>query len=175
MAKYPTELLEKAKGVQLFVTDVDGCWTDGRISVHADGSELVHFDVQDGYGMVLLQKAGVEIAIISGRENPAVVARAERLGVQTRFMGSFDKAPLLEQLMNERGLQPEQVAVIGDDLPDLDMFQGAGLCFAPQNAVSAVQESADWVTPSTGGRGALRDCCDLLLAAISATTNGEAG
>ncbi len=164
-SRFPEELLQRAAGIRLFVTDVDGCWTNGRITVHADGSESAHFDVKDGYGMMALQKAGVEIAVISGRDNPAVIARAERLGIQTRYMGQMEKAPLIAELLKKRGLEAHQVAAIGDDLPDLDLFARAGFCFAPNDAVAELREAADWVTQAKGGHGAVRECCDFLLLA----------
>lgn len=144
---------------------MDGVWTDGRITVHADGSESADFHVHDGYGLVLLQRAGVEIAVITGRENPAVAARVRRLGIETLRMGSFAKGPLAEEILRERGLIHEEVAAIGDDLPDLEMFACAGLRFAPPEAVPAVREAADWVTRAGAGRGALREVADLLLRA----------
>ncbi|MBT5101695.1 MAG: HAD hydrolase family protein, partial [Planctomycetes bacterium] len=160
--RFPKDLLQRAADIRLFVTDVDGCWTNGRITVHADGSESAHFDVKDGYGMMAIQKAGIEIAVISGRDNPAVVARAERLGIQTRYMGQMEKAPLIADLLAKRGLEPHQVAAIGDDLPDLDLFARAGFSFAPHDAIPELRDAADWVTATNGGHGAIRECCDFL-------------
>lgn len=162
---FPTALLERASQVRLFVSDVDGVWTDGSITVHADGTESSTFCVHDGLGVVQLLRSGLEIAIISGRKNPAVEHRARRLGIETMFMGSFDKGPLIRQLMEERGLKKEQVASIGDDLPDLAMFRESGLSFAPPSAVSEVRQRADWVTRAAAGHGCLRETCNLFLAA----------
>lgn len=162
---FPRPLMERAASIQLFVSDIDGCWTDGRLLVHPDGSECVLFSIHDGYGVVRAQELGLEIAIISGRDNPAVMHRASKLGVKEVHLGVREKGPLIQKLIADRGLRQEQVAALGDDLPDLDMFQQAELCIAPPSAVSAVRERADWVTRAAAGQGALREACDLFIAA----------
>jgi 3-deoxy-D-manno-octulosonate 8-phosphate phosphatase (KDO 8-P phosphatase) len=162
---FPIELLQRAAEIKLFVSDVDGVWTDGRITVHADGTESTMFSILDGLGIVRLLRADVEIAVISGRKNPSVDHRARRLGIEEIHLGSLDKGPLIRELIAARGLRPEQVASIGDDLPDLAMFKESGLCFAPPSAVSEVREHADWVTRAAAGFGALREVCDLLISA----------
>lgn len=149
--------------MRLFVTDADGVWTDGRILVHADGSESLRFHVHDGYALRRLQQAGMEVAIISGRESAALEHRAQRLGVSERVLGTLDKGPHLERLMRARGLSAEQVAVIGDDLPDLPMFTLCGLALATPGAVASVKARAHYVTQAPGGAGALREACELLL------------
>ncbi|MGB0686010.1 MAG: KdsC family phosphatase [Planctomycetota bacterium] len=160
---FPQELLARAGRIKLFASDVDGVWTDGRITVHADGTELTTFSIHDGLGIVLLLRAGLEVIPISGRRNPAVEHRARRLGLEEMHIGVHDKEPILREIMEKRGLVPEEVATIGDDLPDLQMFDLAGLCLAPPAAVPEVRERADWVTRASGGQGALREACNLLL------------
>jgi len=172
MPSHPPDLVERASKIQLLISDVDGCWTDGRIHIDADGRELVSFDVHDGYGMQRLQAAGVEIVVISGRQNPAVAARATQLGLQHVFLGQTHKAELAQRLVAERQLGPDQVAAFGDDLPDLDLYAVAGLRIAPHNAVAEVQSQADWVTPASGGRGAFRQLCDFLIRARNPTQGG---
>jgi 3-deoxy-D-manno-octulosonate 8-phosphate phosphatase (KDO 8-P phosphatase) len=162
---FPTALLERAAKIKLFVSDIDGVWTDGRITVHADGTESTTFSNLYGLGIVRLLRAEVEIAVISGRKNPSVEHRARRLGIEEIHLGSLDKAPLINKLIEERGLSREEVATIGDDLPDLAMFKEAGLCFAPPSAVNEVRGHADWVTRAAAGHGAVREVCDLLIAA----------
>ena len=162
---FPVDLLHRAAEIKLFVSDVDGVWTDGRITVHADGTESTTFSILDGLGVVRLLRADVEVAVISGRKNPSVEHRARRLGIEEIHLGSLDKGPLIRELIEARGLKPDQVASIGDDLPDLAMFKESGLCFAPPSAVSEVREHADWVTRSAAGFGALREVCDLLISA----------
>ena len=139
---FPAEVLKRAAGVKLFLSDVDGVWTDGRVTVHADGTESVTFSIQDGLGVVRLRRAGIEMALVSGRANPAVDARARRLGLEQIYLGVTDKAALVDRLLEERGLQPAQVAAIGDDLPDLEMFDRAGLCLAPPQAPEEDQPDA---------------------------------
>lgn len=157
--------LEKARPIRLLVSDVDGCWTDGHVTLDADGKETVRFNVHDGYGVVQLQKSGVEVALISGRDNPAVAQRAKHLGIKELEMGSLEKAPLIQKLLDARGLRAEQVAAFGDDLPDLALFECAALRCAPASAIKEVREAADFVTNAAGGFGALREVCDLILQA----------
>lgn len=166
-ADFPPALLARAAGVKLFLTDVDGCWTDGTVRVYGDGSESVQFHIHDGYAVVQALRAGLEIAIVSGRATDAVRHRARRLGVQEVWLGVEDKDAVARRLLAERGLAPEQVAAIGDDLPDLPLFSHARLCFAPPNAVAEIRARADWITRAPGGGGALREACALLLAARS--------
>jgi len=167
-AAFPPGLLERAARVRLLLTDVDGCWTDGGVTVHADGSESVTFHIHDGFGVVELLKTGVEIALISGRETEAVRHRARRLGVDLVHLGVRDKSAIAERLISARGLAPEQVLAFGDDLPDLPMFERAGLRAAPPGAMPEIRARADWITRAAGGAGALREICDLLLAARGA-------
>lgn len=162
---FPAELLKRAAHVRLFLSDVDGVWTDGRVTVDALGAETVTFCIHDGLGVVMLRRAGIEVAVISGRDNPAVGHRAKRLGIEEVHLGIVDKGPLAERLIAERGLQPGEVAAIGDDLPDLQLFERVGLRLAPPQATVAVREGADWVTRAAAGAGCLREACDLLLAA----------
>lgn len=159
---------KKASPIRLLVSDVDGCWTDGKVTLDGLGGELVTFDIHDGYGIYRLLKAGIEVAIISGRKNPAVAARMQKLGVTEVHLGSLEKGPTLEALLQSRQLRPSQVAAFGDDLPDLALFERAGLCFAPANARPEVATKADYVTNAPGGSGALREICDLLLASREA-------
>ena len=165
--------LQQGADIRLLVSDVDGCWTNGKVTLDAVGGELVTFDIHDGYGVYCLLKAGIEIAIISGRENPAVAARMEKLGITEVHLGGLEKGSTLDAILQSRQLQPNQVAALGDDLPDLALFKRAGLCFAPANARAEVAAKADYVTEACGGDGALREICDLLLAsrgAIQKTT-----
>ncbi len=162
---FPPQLLRRAAPVRLLVTDVDGVWTDGRILMDAEGRELVAFHAHDGFGLRRLQEAGVRVVLISGRENPAVAIRARRLGIEEVHLGRLDKADCLREVRAKHGLTPEAVAAMGDDLPDLGLFAGAGLALAPPGAVEEVRRQAHYVTRSAGGRGAIREVCELLLAA----------
>ncbi|MFT7517716.1 MAG: 3-deoxy-D-manno-octulosonate 8-phosphate phosphatase (KDO 8-P phosphatase) [Myxococcota bacterium] len=158
-------LSQRAGKIKLFVSDIDGVWTDGTVIMNADGGESVVFSILDGFGLISLMRCGVEVAIISGRDNPAVAARAKKLGVTEVHLGFLNKGELIQKMITDRGLSREQVASIGDDLPDLEMFAHSGLCFAPPNAVDSVKQAADYVCGTAAGHGALREVCDLMLAA----------
>jgi 3-deoxy-D-manno-octulosonate 8-phosphate phosphatase (KDO 8-P phosphatase) len=160
-------LIRRAAQVRLLLSDIDGCWTDGGIQLTAQFGEVVRFHVHDGYGVKLLQRAGIELAVISGRDVPAVSERARYLGVQEIHLGHPDKAELAAALCQARGLAPEQVAAFGDDLPDLALFEQAGLCLAPANAVAGVRDAADYVCERAGGSGAFREVAELLLSGRS--------
>jgi YrbI family 3-deoxy-D-manno-octulosonate 8-phosphate phosphatase len=153
----------QAVGVKLLFLDVDGVMTDGRITINAQGEEIKTFDVKDGQGLKMLRSSGIEIAIISGRKSAVLEHRAKDLGIDCLNQGVEDKKALCRQLVKEKGLTKEQVASMGDDLPDLAMFEESGLCIAVADAVREVREAADFITKSKGGRGAVREVCEWLL------------
>lgn len=156
-------LLATARAIRLLVLDVDGVLTDGRLYVSANGEELKAFHVRDGSGLVAVQKAGVTVAIISGRDSGAVRRRAAELGIRHVRQGVADKAHALDELMREIGVQPAELACVGDDTPDVPMLRKAALAVAVADAHPSAVSAAHWVTPSAGGRGAVREVCDLLL------------
>ncbi len=161
-------VIERARRIRLLVLDVDGVLTDGRLFISPAGEEFKVFHVRDGSGLVAVQRAGVTVAIISGRDSGAVTRRAAELGIRHVRQGVADKARELQALMHELGASPDQTACVGDDTPDLPMLRAAGLAIAVADAHPALLAAAHWVTPSSGGRGAVRDVCDLLLSAASA-------
>ena len=156
-------VLERARRIRLLVLDVDGVLTDGRLYISAAGEELKVFHVRDGSGLVAAQRAGIAVAIISGRDSPAVTRRAAELGIRHVRQGVSDKGAELDRLLAELGVAAEQVACVGDDTPDLPMLRRAGLAVAVADAHPALREAAHWTTPSNGGLGAVREVCDLLL------------
>jgi 3-deoxy-D-manno-octulosonate 8-phosphate phosphatase (KDO 8-P phosphatase) len=158
-------LLERARRIRLLVLDVDGVLTDGRIYMSPAGEELKVFHVRDGSGLVALQRAGVAVAIISGRDSAAVTRRAAELGIRNVRQGVADKATELAGLMRELGVAPGETACVGDDTPDLPMLQAAGLAVAVADAHAALGPVVHWVTSAAGGRGAVREVCDLLISA----------
>jgi 3-deoxy-D-manno-octulosonate 8-phosphate phosphatase (KDO 8-P phosphatase) len=158
-------LLARASRIRLLVLDVDGVLTDGRLHISATGEEVKVFHVRDGSGLVALQRAGVTVAIISGRASAAVTRRASELGIAHVRQGISDKGAALDALCAELGLAQEEVACVGDDTPDLPMFDRAGIAVAVADAHPAAAARAHWVTQARGGRGAVRELCDLLLAA----------
>jgi 3-deoxy-D-manno-octulosonate 8-phosphate phosphatase (KDO 8-P phosphatase) len=158
-------VMERARRVKVLVLDVDGVLTDGRLYISAAGEELKVFHVRDGSGLVAAQRAGITVAIISGRNSPAVTRRAAELGIRHVMQGIGDKAVELDRLLQELGVDAEEVACVGDDTPDLPMLRMAGLAVAVADAHPALDSEVHWVTTSGGGRGAVREVCDLLLSA----------
>jgi len=158
-------LLPRAKLIRLAVFDVDGVLTDGRLYFLADGSELKTFNTLDGLGIKMLIDSGICTAIISGRNTPAVEQRARNLGIQHLYQGREDKLAVLDGLLAELGLSYEQVAYLGDDLPDLPIIRRVGLGMAVANADSFVRRHAHGTTQARGGEGAAREFCELILQA----------
>lgn|SRR5580698_6249157 len=156
---------ERAARVRLVVFDVDGVFTDGRLYYGPGGEELKVFHVHDGQGVKRLLKSGVAVAVISGRDSAAVARRMQDLGIAHVFQGDEDKLPIFERLLKKLSLGPEEVACVGDDLPDLPLLEAAGLAIAVANALPAVRAKAHFVTGATGGLGAVREVCDLILTA----------
>lgn len=158
-------LEERAARVQLAVFDVDGVFTDGRLYYGARGEQLKAFHVRDGHGIKLLLRHGIRVAVISGRRSPAVTQRMRELGIRHLFQGRDDKLAVLQKLLQQLKLAWNQVACVGDDLVDLPLFESAGLAVAVADAQPEVRARAHHVTRARGGEGAVREVCDLLLAA----------
>ena len=150
--------------IRLLVLDVDGVLTDGRLYFGPRGEALKVFDVRDGLGIVQLQRAGLSVAVISGRRSPIVTARCRELGVRHVHQGVSDKLAVLVRLCARLKLTPAACACVGDDLPDVPLMRAAALSFAVADAHREVRRTADVVTRSPGGRGAVREVCDHLLA-----------
>ncbi|WP_407312228.1 KdsC family phosphatase [Pseudomonas sp. nanlin1] len=160
-----TQLLQRGETIKLAVFDVDGVLTDGRLYFLEDGSEFKSFSTLDGQGIKMLIASGVATAIISGRKSPVVERRANNLGIAHLFQGREDKLVVLDGLLAELGLSYEQVAYLGDDLPDLPVIRRVGLGMAVANAAPFVREHAHGVTQARGGEGAAREFCELILRA----------
>ncbi len=158
-------LLQRAKAVRLAIFDVDGVLTDGRLYFLADGSEFKTFNTLDGHGIKMLINSGVRTAIISGRSTPVVEKRANNLGIQHLIQGREDKLVVLEQLLGELGLGYEEVAYLGDDLPDLPVIRRVGLGMAVASADAFVRQHAHGITSAVGGAGAAREFCELIMRA----------
>lgn len=156
---------ERAAGVELAVFDVDGVFTDGRLYYGARGEQLKAFHVRDGHGIKLLLRHGVQVAVISGRRSPAVTQRMRELGIRHVFQGRDDKLPVLKTLLQKLKLGWQQVACVGDDIVDLPLLESAALAIAVADAQSELRAHAHYVTDACGGEGAVREVCDLLLAA----------
>ncbi|MGH8645017.1 MAG: KdsC family phosphatase [Gammaproteobacteria bacterium] len=158
-------LIAKAKRVRLVVFDVDGVLTDGRLFLSDQGKESVCFDIKDGLGLVMLRDSGLELAVISGRKSPIVADRMEELGVKHVYLGCVDKLAVFLSLLEHLGLSSTRAAYVGDDLPDLPVMRRVGLAVAVADAVERVAAVAHWQTTSRGGRGAVREVCELILSA----------
>ena len=159
------DILEKLSEIRLIIFDVDGVLTDGSLFFGDDGQEYKAFNSRDGHGMKMLQQSGVEIAIITGRTSQVVEHRMKNLGIQRVYQGCLEKLPAFEALLKEVGLNPEQVAYVGDDVVDLPVMTKVGMAIAVQDAHELVKQHAHWTTPHGGGRGAARDVCELIMKA----------
>lgn len=164
--EYP-QALERASRVRVLVLDVDGVLTNGHVFFGAEGKEsMKSFDIQDGYGIKLLQSIGIQCAVITGRHSKMVLGRCDELGIEHVFTGVGDKKTALQELSKRIEFTPSKdLAVMGDDWPDLAIMQLAGFRIAPAQAHHEVRVHAHYVTQAAGGFGAVREACDLILKA----------
>ena len=158
-------MLKLAQPLKLVLFDVDGVLTDGRLFIDNNGEEYKAFNSRDGHGMKMLQRNGVDIGIITGRTSRIVEHRTRELGIRHVRQGCHDKLPVYEEMIAGLGLQPSQVAFVGDDLVDLPIMLRVGFAVAVQDGHAMVKKHAHWTTPSEGGRGAARDLCELIMLA----------
>jgi len=158
-------LMSKAKEIRLLLLDVDGVLTDGSIVYTAQGEQVQAFHVQDGLGLKLLQRAGVETAIISSRTSKPLVLRAAELGIARVYQGHLHKSAAYEQIAGELGIEDRQVAYVGDDWVDLPLLQRVGLAVVVADSAPPIADYAHYVTRRPGGRGAVREVCDMILKA----------
>lgn len=154
---------QRIENIRLLLLDVDGVMTDGGIAYDNNGVETKCFHVRDGHGLKLLQRAGVEVGIITGRESAIVEKRAAELGIARVFQGAKNKIEPYEQILAESGYNDDQVAYVGDDLVDLPILRRVGFAIAVADAVEELRPWVDYVTTTPGGRGAVREVCDLIL------------
>lgn len=159
------EFSEKAQKIKLVIFDVDGVFTNGKIYLDDEGIETKAFYVPDGLGIKLLQKAGIESAIISGRNAKGVSIRMEELGIKHVFQGNVNKTPVYEKLMQMMNLSDTEIAYMGDDLPDLPLLKRVGLAVTVPNATKEVLDRVSFVTKAKGGKGAVREMIEALLQA----------
>ena len=163
--QFPPELLLKAQDIRVVFFDVDGVLTDGGLYFSESGETLKRFSTLDGHGLKLLQKAGITPVVITGRDSLPLRVRLEALGITHAVFGTEDKRPAAERILAELGLGWSQAAAIGDDWPDLPVMRRCAFACAPVNAQAEVLAAAHYVTQRTGGHGAARELCDLLLVA----------
>jgi 3-deoxy-D-manno-octulosonate 8-phosphate phosphatase (KDO 8-P phosphatase) len=162
---YPEDVLTRASRIRLLILDIDGVLTDGRLYFDAKGETLKVFHVRDGHGIKMAQRGGLEVAMVSGRRSDAAYHRARELGISRFYEGVRDKVAVLDELLAALNLTPVEVAAVGDELVDLPLFHRVGLGAAVADAVPEVAAAAHWVTSLPGGKGAVREVCDLLLKA----------
>ena len=149
--------------IKMLVLDVDGVLTDGTMIINADGSESKFFNSLDGHGIRMWQRAGLKVAFLSGRSSESTRCRAKQLEIEYVLENCHQKLPVLEKLLKELGLSAQEVAYIGDDLPDLPPIRYVGFGVAVANAVDEVKQYADYVTTRRGGSGAVREVIEYIL------------
>jgi 3-deoxy-D-manno-octulosonate 8-phosphate phosphatase (KDO 8-P phosphatase) len=147
----------------MMIFDVDGVLTDGRIIYTDEGSEIKEFDAQDGHGIKLLQRAGIEVALISGRVCRAVEQRARGLGITRLYQGSKVKLEAYGQILSDAGLKEYETGFMGDDLIDIPVMRRAGFSVAVPNGAPHIFPFAHYITRASGGRGAAREVCEMIL------------
>ncbi|MBI5144389.1 MAG: HAD-IIIA family hydrolase [Candidatus Omnitrophica bacterium] len=156
-------LVERLKRIKLLIVDIDGVMTDGRIIYSIYGDELKFFDVQDGFGITLLNRVGIKTVIITAKKSRIVKMRAKDLKVAKAYQGYSDKIIPFNKILKKFKVKPDEICFIGDDLIDLPLLKRVGLAVAVPNAVDEIKSSTHYITSKTGGRGAVREICDLLL------------
>ena len=174
MSESANTVRARAADIRLLVLDVDGVLTDGRLYYTALGEEMKCFHVRDGAGIVQLLRAGVQIAIISGRDSPAVERRMTELGVTYIRQGVSDKLAVLNELLRILNLDANTVACMGDDSADVPILQIARLAISVPDAHASAKACAHVVTQTAGGTGAVREACDLILSARTPSANRSA-
>lgn len=165
LARVAPGVRERAAAVRLMVFDVDGVLTDGSLYYGENGEVFKRFHALDGHGLRLLMEGGVKVALVTGRSGPIVARRAAELGIADVQQGVRDKGAALAELAQRHAVQLTETGFMGDDVIDLSAMQRAGFAASVPNAPGYVAQAAHWVATQPGGSGAVRECCDLLLAA----------
>lgn len=155
----------KMAKIKLLLLDVDGVLTDGRIIYDNQGNELKAFDVKDGHGLKMLQRAGIAVGIITGRKSQVVANRAAELGIDILYQGALSKLEPYREILAHHKLAEEQIAYVGDDVVDLPILRRVGFSATVADAVPEVLPRVDYVASRPGGRGAVREICDMLIKA----------
>lgn len=158
-------MLENVKKIRLLVLDVDGVLTTGAIYYGSNGFEMRGFHIHDGMGIKLLQKANINVAIISSKKSEAVEKRIQELGISHAYLGHEDKLPAYEDLKHKLNLPDDEIAYMGDDLPDLTILRRAGFSITVKGAPEIIQQNVDYITKKKPGKGAVREVCEFILEA----------
>ena len=162
---YPSTVIKAAQKIKILILDVDGVMTDGRLYYGNNGEELKAFDIQDGLGIKLLQRAGIKIGMITGRTSKVVEGRADELNIDTVIQGREDKLDALDEILSHESIDLSEIAFMGDDLPDLAVIRRVGLGITPANGNHILASQALWQTKKAGGNGAVREVAELILGA----------
>ncbi|MEA3489735.1 MAG: HAD-IIIA family hydrolase [Candidatus Omnitrophota bacterium] len=167
--KYSPEVIERAKKIKLLILDVDGVLTDGRIIYGNYGDEIKNFDVNDGLGIYLLKKAGIKCVVLTAKASPVVTKRARELRIDKVYHNFHYKIDALRKMRRKfRIKSDEEICFIGDDLIDIPVLKRAGLSVCPPNAMEEVKPFTHFITGASGGRGAVREVCELIMKAQGA-------
>jgi 3-deoxy-D-manno-octulosonate 8-phosphate phosphatase (KDO 8-P phosphatase) len=158
-------LREKLKNIKMLILDVDGVMTDGRVIMDDSGREIKNFDVRDGHGIKLIQRYGIEVALLTGRKSEAVKHRARDLEIKEVYQKVFNKKEVFAEILRKNKLESSEVAFIGDDIVDIPVLKAAGFSVAVADALDIVKKTVHYVTQNKGGHGAVREVCEMLLQA----------
>ena len=156
---------EKLMPITLLMLDVDGVLTDGTIIYSDSGEEIKSFNVRDGHGLKLVMRAGIEVVLLTARESKVVLHRAKDLGIRDVYQKAIDKLAAYRAMLAEKKIQERNVCYVGDDIIDIPVLRRAGFSVAVADAVPEVKEVVDYVTSQAGGKGAVREMCEMLLKA----------
>jgi len=157
------KIKEKLKGIKLLILDVDGVMTDGRIIMDNEGHEIKHFDARDGHGLKMIQRYGIEVVLLTGRKSEVVNHRARDLGIKNVYQGAINKKDVLEEILRKHNLPGSDVAFVGDDIVDIPVIKRVGFSATVADAIDVVKKTVDYVTTHKGGRGAVRELCEMIL------------
>lgn len=155
----------KLKKIKMLILDVDGVMTDGRIVMDDDGREIKFFDVRDGHGLKMIQRYGIVVVLLTGRKSKVVLHRANDLGIKEIYQGSLNKKEIFGKILEKHHLPASCAAFLGDDIIDIPVLRQAGFSAAVADALDVVKKAVDYVTKNSGGRGAVREVCELILQA----------
>lgn len=162
---YPLAVVKAAQKIKLLLLDVDGVLTDGKLYYGDSGEELKAFDIQDGLGIKLLQRGGIKVGIITGRSSMLLERRAKELAIEPLVQGREDKLTALNELLEDMDISLDEIAFMGDDLPDLAVIRRVGLGITPANGNTQIVRQALWQTIKPGGNGSVREAAELILEA----------
>lgn len=159
------EIQGKLKKIKMLVLDIDGVMTDGSIIMDSDGREMKNFNVRDGHGLVMIQRYGIQVAILTGRTSAVVDHRARDLKITEVYQGALNKKEIFAQILKKNNLTPDTISYMGDDIVDIPVLKSVGFSVAVADALDLVKKTVDYVTVNKGGQGAVREICEMLLMA----------